>query len=262
MKIIDFHSHIYPEKIAEKAVSSIGDFYKIKMSSSGTAKKLISDGKACGIENFVVHSVAVTPAHVETINNYIKSECDVHDCFYGFGSMHAGYENKISEAQRILDMGLKGIKIHPDTQMFDMDDERMFELYDFLQQTKTPLLVHTGDYRYTYSHPARVKNLLKLFPDLTIIAAHFGGWSVFDLAYEYLKDEKCYLDTSSSFMMLGLTRAKELIKMYGADRMVFGTDFPMWNAKDELQQFYSLNLSDDENEQILYKNAEKILKLI
>ena len=100
-----------------------------------------------------------------------------------------------------------------------------------------------------------------MFPDLTAIGAHFGGWSLFDLAAEYLENEKCYIDTSSSFMMLGLRRARELIRLYGAERVLFGTDFPMWKAEDELRQLMEMKLTDDEYELILHGNAEKILKI-
>lgn len=259
MKIIDFHAHIYPQKIARKAVESVGDFYNIKMDGEGTAESLLEGGKKCGIDGYVVHSVAVTASRVEAINDYIACECKAHKEFFGFGTMHADLEDKIKEAERIKELGLKGIKIHPDTQLFNMDDERMFELYDYLQQNNLPILIHCGDYRYDFSHPRRLKRILNEFPKLTVVGAHFGGWSVCDLAYEFLYDERCYLDTSSSFEFTGMKRAKELIRMYGAERMVFGTDFPMWEAETELERFYSMELNDDENELILHKNAEKIL---
>jgi predicted TIM-barrel fold metal-dependent hydrolase len=175
--------------------------------------------------------------------------------------MHADFKDKIGETQRMTDLGLRGVKIHPDTQYFNMDDERMFELYDYLRNENLPLLIHCGDYRYDYSHPRRLKNLLNLFPGLTVIGAHFGGWSVQDLAYEYLADEDCYLDTSSSFFMTGMKRAKELIRLYGAERMVFGTDYPMWDVGFELDNFMKIGLKDSENELILYKNAMTILNL-
>ena len=85
MKIIDFHTHIYPHKIAEKAVSSVGEFYNLKMQGEGTAENLLKQGEKHNISNFVVHSVAVTPSHVQTINDYIASECEQHSEFYGFG---------------------------------------------------------------------------------------------------------------------------------------------------------------------------------
>ena len=158
-------------------------------------------------------------------------------------------------------LGLRGVKIHPDTQKYNMDDERMFELYDYLREMKIPLLIHTGDYRYDYSHPRRLKNILKQFPGIITIGAHFGGWSVFDLAYELLGEENCYVDTSSSLWMLGTKRAQELIRMYGAHRVLFGSDFPMWKAKKELEIINNMDLTDDEKELIFHKNAEKILKI-
>lgn len=261
MKIYDFHSHIYPEKIAQKAVESVGDFYGIGMDGKGTAKALLKEGKECGVTNFVVHSVALTESRVEAINDYIASECKVHKEFYGFGTMHADFENKIQEVERATKLGLRGVKIHPDTQLFNMDDERMFELYDYLRQKDIPLLIHCGDYRYDYSHPRRLKKLLREFPGITVIGAHFGGWSMCDLAYEYLENENCYVDTSSSYWMLGMKRAKELIRLYGAERVVFGSDFPMWSVSEELEKFKSMELTDEENSLILYKNAEKILKI-
>ena len=260
MKIIDFHAHIYPEKIAEKAVKSIGDFYNINMTGSGTSEELIKGGSAAGVTNYVVHSVAVTENTVVAINNFIASEIKKHNEFYGFGTMHAGFEDKIGETERMLSLGLQGIKIHPDTQKYNMDDKRMFPLYDYLREMKIPLLIHTGDYRYDYSHPRRLCHILKEFPGIITIGAHFGGWSMCDLAYEFLENENCYVDTSSAFWMLGKRRAEELIKMYGAERVLFGTDFPMWKAKDELATIYEMNLTDDEKSLIFYKNAERILK--
>ncbi len=261
MKIIDFHAHIYPEKIAQKAVESVGDFYGIQMNGGGTAQTLVTEGEKCGIDGYVVHSVAVTASRVEAINDYIASECKEHNNFYGFGTIHADFEDKIAEVERARALGLRGVKIHPDTQMFNMDDERMFELYDYLSQEDIPLLIHCGDYRYDYSHPRRLKKILNEFKKLTVIGAHFGGWSMCDYAYEYLCDERCFVDTSSSFWMLGMKRARELIRLYGAERVVFGTDFPMWSVCEELERFMSMNLTDEENHLILHKNAERILKL-
>lgn len=259
MNIIDFHTHIYPEKIASKAVESVGEFYGIPMDGKGTAKALLKEGKKCGITNYVVHSVAISASRVEAINDYIASECEKHNEFFGFGTIHADFENKIDEIKRMQSMGLLGVKIHPDTQKFNMDDKRMFELYDYLRGEKLPLLIHCGDYRYDFSHPRRLKKILHEFPGLAVVGAHFGGWSMCDYAYEYLCNENCFVDTSSSYWMLGLKRAKELIRLYGAERVVFGTDFPMWSVSEELNKFFDIKLTDEENSLILYKNAMRIL---
>lgn len=259
MEIIDCHAHIYPEKIAAKAVSGISDFYSIKMTGCGTAENLIADGKKAGITGYLVHSVATSPKHVETINNFIAEECKKYSFFHGFGTSHQDHPDKVGEAEKARALGLKGIKLHPDTQGFDIDDERMLELYAYMQDAGMILLLHTGDYRYDHSHPSRVKKILREFPRLKVIAAHFGGWSIPDLALEYLENESCYVDTSSSIMYTGKKRAAELIRKYGSERVLFGSDFPMWSPAKELETVMSLGLRDNELENILFKNAEELL---
>ena len=260
MQIINFHSHIYPSAIAEKATKSIGKFYNIPMDRIGTPEKLLQDSKEAGITSCVVHSVATTPKQVTTINDFIAEECSIHKEFIGFGAIHPDFENPEEEINRIKALGLKGIKIHPDTQLFNVDDEKMLPIYEILSDN-LPILIHCGDYRYGYSHPERLAKILDLFPRLTVIAAHFGGWSMPDLALEYLENRNCFLDTSSSFFCTGMKRAEELIKIYGSERILFGTDFPMWNGKEELSRFLEMDLSQKEKENILYKNAEKLLNL-
>ncbi|MGN0453186.1 MAG: amidohydrolase family protein [Ruminococcus sp.] len=261
MRVIDFHTHIYPDKIAERATVAIGNFYNLKMERVGSLDTLLDISAKAGIERCVIHSVATSPAQVQTINDFVKANVDAHpDKLSGFGTLHQDFEDKIGEAQRIMDMGLKGIKLHPDTQMFNVDDECMLPLYDFIQG-KLPLLLHCGDYRYDFSHPRRVARICKMFPDLTVIGAHFGGWSIWEEAYEYLKDTNCMLDTSSSSALTGHELFEKLIKAYGADRLLFGTDFPMWDAELEIERFMSVNISDDDKEKILSKNALNLLGL-
>lgn len=259
MKIIDFHAHIYPEKIAQKAVEGVGSFYSINMDcEQGTAEYLLKQGRQAGVDRFLVQSVATTPAQVESINNFIAQECKEHSEFIGFGTLHPDMDDPIKEIERIKKLGLKGIKLHPDTQKFNIDDTKMKPVYKALGGD-LPILMHCGDYRYSYSHPKRLANVLDEFKELTVIAAHFGGWSLWDLAVEYLKDRRCYLDCSSSFEFLGGVRFKELIEIYGSDRIIFGTDFPMWKAKNELEHIYSLNLPQADLKNILYKNAMRVL---
>ena len=115
---------------------------------------------------------------------------------------------------------------------------------------------------YTHlSHPRRLAHILDDFPKLEVIGAHFGGWSLWDLAMEYLLDRSCWLDTSSSFAFLGKVRSKEIIRAYGADRLLFGDDFPMWDHKTEVETLLSLDLTDDEYEKIFSGNAKRLLRM-
>ncbi len=259
MAIYDFHAHIYPDKIASRAVEGVGSFYNIPMDCDGTVGSLLDIGRQAGITNFVVHSVATGAKQVQSINNFVAEEAACHPEFIGFGTMHADFEDKVAEVERMRGLGLRGIKIHPDSQKFNVDDERMFPVYDAIQGN-LPLIVHCGDYRYDYDHPARVRRVLDEFPKLTLIAAHFGGWSLYDLAVEYLLDTNCYLDCSSAMMYLGNRRSKELIRMYGAERMLFGSDYPMWNPRSELERLHGIGLTAEEEQMMLQENAERILK--
>lgn len=261
MEIIDFHAHIYPDKIAEKASRSVGEFYSIPMEKVGSVEALFQSGDPVGVGRYVVQSVATTPHQVASINNFISQVCREHpDRLIGFGTLHPQMENPVAEVERCIQLGLHGIKLHPDVQQFYMDDPALFPVYE-AAQGRLPFLIHCGDYRYDYSHPRRLAHILDEFPKLDVVAAHFGGWSLWDLAMEYLLERRCWLDTSSSMTFLGKVRTKEIIRAYGADRIVFGDDFPMWDHGTEIRELLSLGLTEEEYEKIFSGNAKQILGL-
>jgi predicted TIM-barrel fold metal-dependent hydrolase len=257
--IIDFHAHIYPEKIAAKAIASTWEFYHIPMRQDGTVNTLLESGRRGGIGHFVVFSAAAVPGQVQSINNYIASVCREHPGLTGFGTLHPDMENPLDEIERLIALGLRGLKFHPDMQRFNIDDDRMMDTYAAVEG-RLPIIFHTGDYRHPYSHPSRLARVLDNFPGLCTVAAHFGGWSLFDIAYDYFHNRRCYFDVSSSLPFIGQRRAAELIHSYGAERFLFGSDYPMWDPAACLEEFMALDLTDSEREMILWKNAQTILK--
>lgn len=260
MAVVDIHAHIYPDKIAARAAESVGQFYNIPMDEGdGSVGTYLKSIEGSPITHSVVHSVAVKPGVVETINDFVAATCKEHPNFIGFATLHQDYENPEAEIERAVGLGLKGVKLHPDTQGVNMDDPRLMTIYEIAEARGLPVMLHCGDYRYDFSHPRRLKNVLRTFPKLRVDAAHFGGWSVFDLALEYLEDENCWLDMSSSMQFLGLRRTKELCDIYGTDRILFGADFPMWNPKDELEIFSSLDFTETQLEDMTWHNAERYL---
>lgn len=263
MKIIDFHNHIYPEKIARKATSAVGAFYDDHfMEHIGTAEEMLVSHKAAGVDICVVHAVATNAHQVQAVNDFVANTSKEHSGeIYAFGSLHQDFEDKTAEIDRCVSMGLKGIKLHPDTQQFNADDERLFEAYDYMQG-RLPLLIHCGDFRYDYSHPGRIKRICEMFPRLQVIGAHFGGWSVWEDAVENLLGmENCMVDTSSTSGFTSMENFERLIRTFGEDRLIFGTDFPMWDTKAELDRFMAVSLTEGQREKILYKNAAEILKI-
>lgn len=260
--IIDAHAHIFPEKIAAKAAVGIGDFYNIPMDNDGTLTTLLKKSDEAGVDICLVQSVATVPHQVESINNFIADSVKQYpDRLVGFGALHPDYEDIEGETDRIVSLGLKGIKLHPDFQKFLIDDEKVFPIYEAAQKRRLPVLFHVGDIRYEYSDPERLYKISRLFPELIIIGAHFAGWSQWDKAEKLFTDGRIYVDLSSSLYDMTPERAAELIHVFGADKVMFGTDYPMWTAKEELQRFAAIPLTDEERELILYKNAARLLGL-
>lgn len=259
--IIDFHAHIYPEKIAEKASRAIGDFYDSPMEFSGTSAALLESGSKINVTKYVVHSAATSPLQVVSINNFILKECDLHSEFIGFGTIHVDYGDFEKELERIHNSNLKGVKIHPDFQKFKIDCKEMFPIYEKLIELKMPVLVHAGDYRFDFSGPARIRKVIDEFPSLKLVAAHFGGYTEWQAAYDYLAGKNVWFDTSSTLWKLPVSEADKIIQKHGVEKFFFGSDFPMWNHKDELCRFNKLSLTDSEKEMILYKNARDFLEI-
>ncbi|MBQ8797045.1 MAG: amidohydrolase family protein [Oscillospiraceae bacterium] len=261
MKLIDIHTHIYPDDIAQKATDSVQQFYGIGSASmNGTVKMLLEQGGKAGIDQFVILPVAIRADRVQGINDYIQQQAKLHDCFIPFGTVHAAMDGLMDEVERLLSLGVKGIKMHPDSQRFSIDDERLFPMYEAVRG-RIPVLLHMGDHRYNYSHPIKLRKVLDLFPGLDTIAAHFGGYSMYDTALELLKDTDCVMDVSSSLMFMEDGKAEHYINQYGAERLAFGTDYPMWDPVVETKRFYDLKLTENQFEQIAHKTAARILKL-
>ena len=259
--IIDAHAHIFPEKIADKAVAGIGSFYDLNMAFDGKLSTLIDIGDKAGVDKFVVQSVATTEAQVESINTFIADSVKSNpDRLIGFATMHPNYADIQGEIDRAVSMGLKGVKIHPDFQHFEIDCKEAYKIYECIEG-RLPILVHTGDFRYEWSKPERMAKVIDDFPKLDVIGAHFGGWSVWEHATDVLSKKRMWVDTSSSLYALSPDKAAELIRTYGAEKVLFGTDFPMWSALSELEMFNKIPLTDEERELILHKNIENLLKV-
>ncbi len=261
--IVDCHCHIYPEKVAAKAVAGIGAFYDIEMHGDGTKATLQREAAAAGITHSMIFSVATKPAQVKSINEFIAAEVSQSGgTMTGLGTMHPLSEDMAGDIRHLLELGLRGVKLHPDVQGFRIDDERCQTIYALCEEAGIPVLLHTGDRRYDMSNPNRLRPMVEKFPNLIFIGAHLGGYSVWDEAVEQLVGfDNLFFDCSSTFAFMPAERAAALIRKLGADHVIFGTDYPMWVPKTEVDTFFSLGLSEEENERILWKNAKKLFRL-
>lgn len=261
-KIIDSHCHIYPDKIARKASDNTGIFYQMPSVLDGKVSTLLYEGEKACISHFIVQSVATTPHQVSSINHFISDSVKKSNGkMTGLGTLHPDSDDIESDIDEIISLGLIGVKLHPDIQKFKIDDYRMLKIYE-LCEDKLPILMHTGDSRYDYSNPNRLIPILEIYKNLTVIGAHFGGWSIWTEATKKLHEfENLYVDCSSSLYALTPEKACELIHSYGVKKVLFGTDYPMWVPGDEIARFMEIPLTEEERDDILFNNAKALFNI-
>ena len=177
--------------------------------------------------------------------------------------MHQDYPDFAAEIDRAESLGLRGVKIHPDIQGIDIDSPRMMGLYEIVEG-RMPVYFHVGDNRekYRFSEPKKLARVLDRFPKLEVVAAHLGGYGVWDDAINELAGRpNVWYDTSSAVWAITPERAGEIIKKLGVDRVMFGTDYPVKNTAGEIERFLKIDLTEKEREDIFCNNAKRFLKI-
>lgn len=259
--IVDAHCHIYPDKIAVRATAGTEHFYDIHAFADGTVSALLKNGTEAGIVHYVVQSVATSPAQVSGINRFIaESVAASNGKMTGLGTLHPESTHLKEDVEEIISLGLHGVKLHHDIQGFKIDDYRCLKIYE-LCEGRLPILMHTGDHRYDYSNPNRLLPVMRIFTDLTVIGAHLGGWSVWEDTEALAALPNLYVDCSSCFPFRGTEAMLPVMKHYGAEKILFGTDYPMWSPVAEIQNFMLLPFTEEERELILFKNAKKVFRI-
>ncbi|MDR0839110.1 MAG: amidohydrolase family protein [Oscillospiraceae bacterium] len=262
MTIIDTHAHIFPPKVERVATDAIGTFYDHGMAHSGSIEQLLDSGARAGVTRFVVFSTATTPQQVTRINDFILDACATHPEFVGAGTMHPEFADFKAELDRIHDAGIRGIKLHPDFQKFFIDCDALLSVFEYLQEKHMFLITHSGDIRHHFSDPVRVARVAKLFPKMNVVAAHFGGWSEWDVGRRELAHlPNVYVDTSSTFGFGGNEQVIEGFRAFDNSHIFFGDDFPMWEHADEIANLRGLGLDDTTLENVLGGNFERFLEL-
>lgn len=265
-KIIDAHTHTYPESVAEKAAVSLGNFYNFEVKGKGTYEDLEQQAASEGICGFFLLSVATNAGQVTHINDFTAATAALSRSHgfetVGFACMHQDFHDVEAEIMRCIQLGLCGIKIHPDIQRMDIGSAPMYRLCEQIEG-RMPLFLHMGDNRpdYRYSEPQKLAHLAERFPRLKITAAHFGGYQSWDSAQRYLFGRpNIWYDLSSSLWAMSPEKALGLIRACGSDRVMFGTDYPVMGSAEYLSLFMKIDLSETQRQDILYNNALRFLK--
>ena len=237
--------------------------YGEKAHLDGTISDLLSSMDSAGIEIAVICSIATTPKQVRNITEWSRQVAS--ERIIPFPSIHPDYADFREEIARMKDLGMKGIKMHPQYQGFAIDEDRVLPIYEAIAAHDLILTFHAGfDISFPTdpsASPDKMARVIERFPDLKIVACHFGGWRQWEEVKQYLAGKDLFFETSYTIGDLSDEKVLELIRLHGEDRILFGTDSPWKDQREYVKEVNSLPLSDDTREKIFHRNAEKLLGL-
>jgi predicted TIM-barrel fold metal-dependent hydrolase len=261
--IIDFHTHCFADELANSAISILAQKADIPALLDGTLSALKESMHTYNIAYSVLLNIATKPSQTEKINSWAASV--QKDSIISFGSIHPKYVNWENELNRIKELGLKGIKFHPEYQEFYVDDEAMYPIYEKAFELGLIIIFHAGeDLGFKppfHCTPERLNKLIRHFKGGTIIAAHMGGFRYWDDVEKCLVGEDIYLDTSFCLGYMDIEQKQRIIKNHGYKKIIFGSDSPWKNQGEEVQRIKELCLGKEAEDAIFYKNAARFLGL-
>ena len=262
--IIDFHTHIFPQHLAERSIKQLSTAAKLTPTTNGTLDDLRETSKDAGIDICVVQNIATNAKQTINVNNFAISQLD-EEGIIPFGSIHPDFEDWLEELKRLKVAGIKGIKLHPDYQVFFVDENRMFPIYEAIRDLGLILQFHSGldiglpgDIHCT---PDRVAKILAEVPGQKLVAAHFGANEMWDDVLQLLAGKDVYIDTSFAARRMNKDLLLKIIDKHGSEKILFGSDSPWSDAKLDVELFKTLPINDHEKEGILSHSAQKLLNI-
>lgn len=266
MHIIDFHTHIFPDKIAAQAIKQLAEESgEYRPMTDGTLQGLIASMDKAGVRTSIVANIATRPTQMLPVFEFCKRIQSRR--IIPFISFHP--DNSLEDVNSLLanaaQLGIRGVKLHPMYQEFFIDEERMFPFYRLIEQSGMFVVFHTGfDIAFPGNLQAdveRVKRLAGLFKGLTIVATHVGGWRQWDRASTLADCGNVYTETSMTMNEMDDDGFIALISQFDENRVLFGTDSPWTDQKTTLDRTLKLKMPDSRKEKMLFRNAERLLGL-
>ncbi len=262
-RVIDFHTHVFPEKVARRAIEALTETYQVNPVAEATVNGLLRVMDEAGVGAAVLAPVATRPDQVRSINEWaarIQSERIV--CF---GALHPDVSDLVDEVEKMVALGLRGVKLQPNFQQFSPDDRALFPAYE-AAAGRLIVLFHSGQeikpFAQVYARPAALARVHERFPDLRMVVAHMGGYQMWDEVRSHLVGKDVYFDSSyCGEGDLSDGDFAQLARAHGIERIMFGTDFPWSHPRRDLARLRRMDFTAAELEAIEWRNAAALLDL-
>lgn len=260
--IIDFHTHAFPDKIARNTVEFLSKQGSVSYKYDGSIGDLHRSMNDAFIGKSVILPIATKPSQTTNINDWAASVNS--DDIIAFGSIHPQNSDYKEELLRIKELGLLGIKLHPQYQEFYIDDKNMLNIYDYAFSLGLIIIFHAGvdiglppPVRCT---PDRINNVIDLFEQGKVVFAHMGGFKMWDEVENLLLGRNIYFDTSFCIDYMNREQFKRIVMLHGYEKILFGSDGPWQGQGESVEYLKSMDFGDEITNAILGENAEKILE--
>ncbi|MEW6536630.1 MAG: amidohydrolase family protein [Candidatus Auribacterota bacterium] len=261
MRIIDFHTHAFPDTIAPQAMKTLQEGADCTAFLNGTVADLLRSMDSAGIRTAVLASIATKPEQFSAILRWSGSVAS--ERIVPFPSVHPDDTLGVEHVHHVADLGFKGIKLHPYYQKFVLDDERMMPLYAAMNERGLIVLCHTGfDIAFPHDRicdPQKIAVVKYRFPALKFVCSHLGAWDDWDEVEKYIIGKEIYMEMSYSQGYLPDERIRSFLTAHPKDYILFGTDSPWMDQSQAVRFARSLKLSPDRESALFSENASRLL---
>ena len=262
--VIDFHTHVFPEKLVASAVRTLEEKSGVPAKTNGCIAGLLASMKEAGVSRSIVLPVVTAPKQFSGINKFAASINEEYsDCLTSFGGIHPDSEDYKGQLKFLKDEGFVGIKLHPDYQGVMFNDIRYKRIVDYASELDMIIQVHAGvDIGLPEPVHCTPKMALEVMSETgakKLVLAHFGGWKLWDEVEELLAGRDVYFDTAFIEGYMDRQQFERIVKAHGSDKVLFATDSPWSGQKETIDWINACDLDDETKEKIFYKNARRLL---
>lgn len=261
MEIIDFHTHIFPDRIAGRTMEILAEKCREVPHTDGTTTALLESMKKAEITRSVILPVMTSPSQFASIHAFAtEMNCD---SLISFGGIHPDCENYKELLREIKSMGLKGIKLHPDYQGTYIEDIRYKRILAYASELDLIVSVHAGIDpqcpKDVHCPPQKALEVIEEVRPTKLILAHMGGNGMADEVERHLIGAPVYLDTGYVLDRIPKEQFLRMVRNHGVDKILFASDSPWADQAEFVTYMQSLALTEDEIQKMMYKNAHKLL---